>query len=477
MVFHSLDFAAFFLIVVTIYWRVGHRLQNLLLLAASYVFYGWIHPWFVAIMLASTTVDYWAGQRMEDDPARKRHYLWASLGVNLGMLGVFKYFNFFVDNLRTGLAGLGITVAPPVLELALPAGISFYTFQALSYTVDVYKGEMRARRNPIDFALFVAFFPHLVAGPIMRARNLLVQVERPRAWNPDAARTGAVLVVWGLFKKLVVADNVGVIANRVFSQQDPAFEVLWAGVFAFGMQIYADFSAYSDIARGVARWFGFELVLNFNHPYIAHSPNDFWRRWHISLSTWFRDYVYIPLGGNRGRALVAACTLITTFLVSGFWHGASWNYVLWGFYHGVLVWATRAAGRGLALPEHWPGPLAVVQIALTWAAMMAGWLFFRETDGDFLGHFLRLSPASSMPGEAAIGLHFFVLAATWSLPLVVHDLWALARERGVLAVPSIESRMTGLRLTAVQAAGVGVLASLTLVLRSTTSLDFIYFAF
>jgi alginate O-acetyltransferase complex protein AlgI len=477
MVFHSLDFAAFFLIVVTIYWRLPHRAQNVLLLLASYVFYGWVHPWFVLIMLASTTVDFWAGQRMEDDPARKRQYLWASLAVNLGMLGVFKYFNFFADNVREVLAAMGLGVSTPLLEVALPAGISFYTFQALSYTVDVYKGEMHARRDPVDFALFVAFFPHLVAGPIMRARNLLVQVERPRHWDPTRARHGVVLVMWGLFKKLVVADNVGVIANRVFSQQDPAFEVLWAGVFAFGMQIYADFSAYSDIARGVARWFGFELVLNFNHPYVAHSPSDFWRRWHISLSTWFRDYVYIPLGGNRGPAVVASCTLITTFLVSGFWHGASWNYVLWGFYHGTLVWATRGLGRALQLPEHWPGPLAIVQIALTFTATMAGWLFFRETNPDFLGHFLRLSPATTMEGEAAVGLHFFVLAATWSLPIFVHDLWALARERRVAAVSWVESRVTGLRLTAVQAAGVGVLASLTLVLRSTTSLDFIYFAF
>ncbi len=477
MIFHSLDFAAFFLIVVSIYWRLPHRGQNVLLLGASYLFYGWVHPWFVLIMLASTTVDYWAGQRMEDDPARKRAYLAASLGVNLGMLAAFKYFNFFVENVRDVLGAVGLTVAPPLLEIALPAGISFYTFQALSYTVDVYKGEMQARRNPIDFALFVAFFPHLVAGPIMRARNLLVQVEQPRMWNPTLARHGVVLVVWGLFKKLVIADNVGVIANRVFSQQDPAFEVLWAGVFAFGMQIYADFSAYSDIARGVARWFGFELVVNFNHPYIAHSPTDFWRRWHISLSTWFRDYVYIPLGGNCGGAVVAACTLITTFLVSGFWHGASWNYVIWGFYHGALVWITRTVGHSLGLPERWPGPLALVQVALTWVAMMGGWLLFRETNADFLGHFIRLSPATTMQGEAAIGLHFFVLAATWSLPLFIHDLWALARERQVTPVAWLESHMTGLRLAGVQAAGVGVLASLTLVLRSTTSLDFIYFAF
>ncbi|MCC7034531.1 MAG: MBOAT family protein, partial [Acidobacteria bacterium] len=380
MIFHSLDFLVFFAVVVSIYWRLPHRWQNIWLLGASYVFYGWVHPWFVILMLVSTTVDYWAAQRMEEDPGRKKAYLYASLAANLGMLGVFKYFNFFVENVREVLASVGLDVSPPVLELVLPAGISFYTFQALSYTVEVYWGHMKARRNPVDFALFVAFFPHLVAGPIMRAMNLLVQVEQPRTWDTGRARDAVLLVVWGFFKKLVVADNVGVIANRVFSHQDPSFEMLWAGVFAFGLQIYADFSAYSDIARGTARWFGFELILNFNHPYIARSPSDFWHRWHISLSTWFRDFVYIPLGGNRVPALQREANLMATFLVSGLWHGASWNYVLWGLYHGTLVVVTRTVGRLLGLPAKWPGPLAIVQIVLTVSAAFAGWLFFRETN-------------------------------------------------------------------------------------------------
>lgn len=394
MIFHSLDFVVFFLVAVAIYWRLPHRAQNVFLLLASYLFYGWVHPWFVGMMLVSTTVDFWAARRMEDDPARKKWYLWASLTANLGMLGCFKYFNFFVDNVRHVLALAGLDAAPLLLEIILPAGISFYTFQALSYTVDVYRGTMRARRSALDFALFVAFFPHLVAGPIMRAQNLLVQVERPRTFAADAARQALLLMVWGFFKKLVIADNVGVIASRVFSVRDPGFEMLWAGVFAFGIQIYADFSAYSDIARGTARWFGFSLVQNFNHPYIAHSPADFWRRWHISLSTWFRDYVYIPLGGNRVPGLQREMNLIATFLVSGLWHGASWNFVLWGLYHGVLVAVTGTLGRWLRLPERWPGPLALVQIVLTATLMMAGWLFFRETDPAYLRHFLTLSTGS-----------------------------------------------------------------------------------
>jgi alginate O-acetyltransferase complex protein AlgI len=477
MIFHSLDFLAFFVIVVTIYWRLPHRAQNVLLLLASYVFYGWVHPWFVAIMLTSTTVDFWAARRMEDDPARKKWYLWASLAVNLGMLGFFKYFNFFVDNVRHVLGLMGLDVAPPLLQILLPAGISFYTFQALSYTVDVYRGEMHARRRPIDFALFVAFFPHLVAGPIMRAQNLLVQVEQPRRFSADEAQRALLLVVWGFFKKLVIADNVGIIASRVFSVRDPAFEMVWAGVFAFGIQIYADFSAYSDIARGTARWFGFSLVRNFNHPYIAHSPADFWRRWHISLSTWFRDYVYIPLGGNRVPQLQREMNLLATFLVSGLWHGASWNFVLWGLYHGALVSIAGALGRWFRLPERWPGPLAVVQIVVTVSLMMAGWLFFRETDPEYLRRFLLLSPADSTPDERMLGLYLAAMAATWALPLFVDDLWALARERQIGAAQWIAGRAARPGFVGAQLAAAGALVTLILVLRSQVSLDFIYFQF
>jgi D-alanyl-lipoteichoic acid acyltransferase DltB (MBOAT superfamily) len=482
MIFHSVDFLVFFAIVVSIYWRLSHRGQNILLLGASYVFYGWVHPWFVILMLASTTVDYWAAQRMEENPERKKHYLYASLVVNLGMLGVFKYYNFFIDNVREVLAGFGLTVSPPILEIVLPAGISFYTFQALSYTVEVYWGHMRARRNAVDFALFVAFFPHLVAGPIMRATNLLVQVEQPRTWSTDRARDAVLLILWGFVKKLVVADNVGVIANRVFGHQDPSFEMLWAGVFAFGLQIYADFSAYSDIARGTARWFGFALILNFNHPYIASSPTDFWRRWHISLSTWFRDFVYIPLGGNRVGAWQREANLIATFLISGLWHGASWNYVLWGLYHGMLVAVTRAVGAALKLPEKWPGPLALVQVFLTVSAVFVGWLFFRETNPDFLRRWFVLTPAESTLIERQVGVYLFVLAATWGVPLFADDLWALGRDRGWRPVRRAEATWEALGPGSVaravlQGVGAGVLVTLILVLRSRVSLDFIYFQF
>ncbi len=238
----------------------------------------------------------------------------------------------------------GWTCRHPSLAILLPVGISFYTFQELSYTIEVYRGTLRARHNFVDFAAFVCFYPQLVAGPIERASRLLPQVERPRSWSWPAARSALFLIIWGFFKKLVVADNVGVIANKVFSLDAPGFTVLWAGVFAFAIQIYADFSAYSDIARGMAKWLGFDLMVNFDHPYLARGPIDFWRRWHISLSSWFRDYVYIPLGGSRRGRARTLVNVFLTFLISGLWHGASWNYVLWGAYHGVLVVIAAAHG-------------------------------------------------------------------------------------------------------------------------------------
>jgi len=475
MTFHSLPFVVSFPVVLLIYWLLPHRWQNVLLLAASYLFYGWIHPWFVAIMLVSTTVDYWAGQRMEDDPSNRKRYLAASLTVNLGMLGFFKYFDFFIDNVRVALVSFGVHAAPPTLEIILPAGISFYTFQALSYTIDIYRGEMRARRRPIDFALFVAFFPHLVAGPIMRAQNLLRQVETPRVFSVDAARSGAILIAWGFFKKLVVADNVAIVASRIFGHQHPSFELLWVGVFAFGIQIYADFSAYSDVARGVARWLGFELIVNFNRPYIAHSPADFWRRWHISLSTWFRDYVYIPLGGSRVPSPQREANVLATFLLSGLWHGASWNFVLWGLYHGTLLVVTRAAGTFLRLPEKWPGPLALVQIAGTWLLMMAGWVFFRETNPAFLFRYLRLSPFDTTPQEREIAIYMLMTTLPWALLLWLDDAAALWRERAPYWQPA--SGWRPLARLAAEAAAVGALFTLILALRSRISFDFIYFQF
>jgi len=352
----------------------------------------------------------------------------------------------------------------------LPAGISFYTFQSMSYTIDVYRGHAPARTRFIDIAAFVSFFPHLVAGPIMRATNLLPQVEQPRQFSAAAARDATVLIVWGFFKKLVIADNVGVIANKVFALESPDFFVLWAGVFAFAIQIYADFSAYTDIARGVAKWYGFDLIRNFDHPYLATGPVEFWRRWNISLSTWFRDYVYIPLGGSRATGWLWARNVLVTFLLSGLWHGASWNYVLWGLYHGVLLVITRAHRilRPAAKPLHpWVQvPQAVGMFLLT----LVGWLLFRETELSAIVRDLRLAPWHSTPLDRQAGLYLFLLAFGYSITLWAQSLWIEAHRDQPARVP--------LPVTlAFRAVACGAAFAAILVLRSRTSLDFIYFQF
>jgi D-alanyl-lipoteichoic acid acyltransferase DltB (MBOAT superfamily) len=311
LIFHSVDFLVFFVAVTAIYWLLPHRGQNLLLLVTSYFFYGYVHPWFLLLIATSTVIDYCAARGMEAWPRHRRQFMALSVISNFGMLGLFKYFNFFAENVAAVLHAAGLSVSGPVLRIVLPVGISFYTFQAMSYTIDVYCGELRARRSLLDLAVFISFFPHLVAGPIQRATYLLPQVESNRRFSVEQARSGFMLICWGFLKKLVIADNVGVLANKVFALADPTFYLLWAGVFAFAIQIYADFSAYTDIARGTSRWLGFELTENFRHPYLARSPADFWSRWNISLATWFRDYVYIPLGGSARRALrsgSAACS-------------------------------------------------------------------------------------------------------------------------------------------------------------------------
>jgi alginate O-acetyltransferase complex protein AlgI len=472
VIFHSLDFLVFFVLVVALYWSLPHRGQNILLLIASYVFYGYVHPWFLILIGASTVVDYSAARAMDLWPRHRRQFLWLSIVSNFGMLGFFKYFNFFVDNVAEVLSAAGMSVNMPLLRILLPVGISFYTFQAMSYTIDVYKGELRARRSLIDLAVFISFFPHLVAGPIQRASFLLPQVESPRRFSVDKAHSGFVLICWGFFKKLVIADNVGVIANKVFALADPTFYILWAGVFAFAIQIYADFSAYTDIARGTSRWLGFELTENFDHPYLARSPADFWRRWNISLSTWFRDYVYIPLGGSRGGNVRWARNVLVTFLLSGLWHGASWNYVLWGFYHGMLLIVTRRAPRA-ASREPW---LTVPQIVGMFVLTNIGWLMFRETEVAAIWRDLTLSPFGVSDLDRQTGLYLFLLAFLYSVPLWIQSIWVevnrAAAEKPIPdAVPAPWSRI------ALHGVACGLAIAAILVFRSRTSLDFIYFQF
>jgi D-alanyl-lipoteichoic acid acyltransferase DltB (MBOAT superfamily) len=440
-------------------------------------------------------------------PDRRKLWLWLSILSNLGLLGFYKYFNFFIENVAAAGAAVGWNIPPIALRVALPAGISFYTFQSMSYTLDVYRGHAPARTRFVDVAAFVSFFPHLVAGPIMRATNLLPQFERDRTFSPSAARDAALLVIWGLFKKLVIADNVGVIANKVFALESPEFFVLWAGVFAFAVQIYADFSAYTDIARGVAKWYGFDLIRNFERPYLASGPADFWRRWNISLSTWFRDYVYIPLGGSRRGPWRVAANIFITFLVSGLWHGASWNYVLWGAYHGALllvarlsriVWVSfetpsrkphvprptsqapslrlRRGFGGQAKPQvpRWVRPL---QVAGMFLLTCIGWLIFREAELAQLQRHFQLSPADSTDLGRSAGLYLFLLVGLYSIPLWIHDLWAELQGPDLSAALDGPERMVQWPRVATQAALAGLMMAAILTLRSQTALDFIYFAF
>ena len=486
MIFHSLDFVVFFLLVVALYWNLPHRGQNILLLGASYFFYGYVHPWFLILIATSTVIDYCAARGMNARPHFRRQFLWLSMASNIGMLAFFKYFGFFVDNVAAVLGSVGMRVDAPLLHVLLPVGISFYTFQAMSYTIDVYRGELAARRSLLDLAVFISFFPHLVAGPIQRASFLLPQVEARRRFSADKASSGFILICWGFFKKLVIADNVGVITNKVFSLADPTFYVLWAGVFAFAIQIYADFSAYTDIARGTSRWLGFELTQNFDHPYLARSPADFWRRWNISLSTWFRDYVYIPLGGSRATGARWARNILVTFLLSGLWHGASWNYVLWGAYHGLLLLATRGrlrrsaasaspAPRGtaelLAPPPLRAKGVEVAQIVGMFCATLAGWLLFRETELHAIARDLTLVPWHSTPADRQIGLYLFLLAFGYSIPLWAQSIWVEWR-RGRPVAPE-----EGWGRAVVRALAYGAAFAAILALRSRTSLDFIYFQF
>jgi alginate O-acetyltransferase complex protein AlgI len=423
--YNQLLFWLFFAAVYVAYWNLSHRRQNQLLLVASYVFYGFWDYRFLLLIWVSTLIDFIGGLGVAGVPlprgpvgrlasllyggllprlyaARKRreYFLAISMVANLGILGFFKYCDFFINSFDNLLAFFGVHAHAPVLGILLPAGISFYTFQAMSYTIDVYRHEVKPTERFTDFALFVCFFPHLVAGPIMRAHTLLPQVVAERHRRAGDLREGLVLVLVGLFKKVVLSDNLAPIVNAVFyrlaagkTAQLTGAEVL-VGLYAFAFQIYGDFSGYSSIARGISKWLGFDLVVNFHLPYLAVSPSDFWRRWHISLSTWLRDYLYIPLGGNRGGPRREYRNLMLTMLLGGLWHGARWTFVAWGCFHGAILCLFRRLGiKDVAREGHFAHWLfrVVVMFHLT----CAGWLLFRADGfptvvralGLLFGHF------------------------------------------------------------------------------------------
>jgi len=345
VVFNSLQYALFLPVVFVIYWQLGRRAQNLLLLFASWLFYG-LWDWrFLGLMWLTTVVDYLVGRYLadcEDDRKRKRAF-GLSIGLNLVVLGFFKYFNFFIGSMVDLLDTVGIQANEPTLQILLPVGISFYTFHGISYTFDVYRRDIEAARSPLDFAVFVAYFPQLVAGPIGRAHIQLPQFEneRPRL-RTDQVQSGLALILMGLFKKVVIADSIAPYVNEAFADPtNQSWITLVAATWGFALQIYGDFAGYSDVARGSSRLFSIELPVNFEQPYLSRNPTVFWRTWHISLSNWLRDYLYIPLGGNRGGSSTTYRNLMLTMLIGGLWHGAAWTFVVWGGLHGLYLCAHR----------------------------------------------------------------------------------------------------------------------------------------
>lgn len=432
VIFNSLTFLVFFGIVLLLYFRLGHRGQNWMLIVASYVFYGWWDYRFLSLLLFTTFFDYFCALWIEGqpNPAKRRLLLAASMTVNLTVLGVFKYFNFFAESLQHSLGLLGITLSFPMLHVVLPVGISFYTFLSMSYTIDVYRRELRATHNPTDFMLYVAFFPHLVAGPIVRASVLLPQCQQPRKIIPEQVANGLWLILMGYVKKVVVADRLAQVVNWGFSRGGPPFADAnsWLVIYAFAFQIYSDFSGYTDIARGLSKLMGFELVVNFRAPYLVTNPADFWHNWHISLSTWLRDYLYIPLGGNRKGRLRTYGNLMITMLLGGLWHGAGAAYALWGLYHGLLL-ACQRAWRDFVGPRLQPAPRNPARSAWLTNALLAlmffhlvclGWLLFR---------------AGSLP--AGVDQTKFVLHYLATLIVVPHSIHPMARAILILAAVSL----------------------------------------
>lgn len=361
MLFNSLHFVFFLPVVLLAVGILPVRWRNPFLLAASYYFYGSWDWRFLTLLVATTCVDYWAGRTIDAtaDERRRRFVLGLSIAANLGVLGFFKYFNFFVDSARAALAAIGLDAPRPLLDIVLPVGISFYTFQSMSYTIDIYRREMEPARSFWDFALYVAFFPQLVAGPIERATTLLPQLLKPAPVTADRVNVGLMLMLIGFTKKVLIADSVAPEVDRIFA--DPgamsAGELLRGG-YLFVLQIYCDFAGYSDIARGVSELFGVRLMVNFNQPYLTQSLTEFWRCWHISLSTWLRDYLYLPLGGSRRGTFLTYRNLMITWLLAGLWHGANWTYVAWGGLNGLVLAIERALGIGRAARAESANPVA-----------------------------------------------------------------------------------------------------------------------
>jgi D-alanyl-lipoteichoic acid acyltransferase DltB (MBOAT superfamily) len=424
MLFNSGIFLQFFAAFLLLYWLVRNNLlaRNLLIVASSYLFYGWWNFWFLGLLVFSSLFDFCIGIALEktDLAHRRKTLLAGSIAINLCILGFFKYFNFFADSFSVVMAKLGFQVHPVELRVILPIGISFYTFQSMGYAIDVYRREIRSTRDLVGFLAFVSFFPQLVAGPIQRARQLLPQFHEPRRITRTMIEEGIWLSLWGMFKKVALADNLAPLSDMVFQNPLNGGPMVVLGTIAFGFQIYYDFSGYSDIARGVARLLGFEVMQNFRVPYAAQNPRDFWTRWHISLSTWLRDYLYISLGGNRRGPLRTHFNLILTMLIGGLWHGAAWNFVLWGVWHGIGLSMHRLLARGKNKPATGASGFNLFSWLATMLFVFYGWLLFRARSLEQIITMTKSLAHWEMPIWIA---SYLLNLIAFILPVILVDAW------------------------------------------------------
>ncbi|HHO52942.1 MAG TPA: MBOAT family protein [Deltaproteobacteria bacterium] len=472
MSFVQIEFVWLFLAVFVLYWMLpGGRTQNIVLLCASVVFYGWITPLWVLLLYASATIDFVMAQLMVRSPRHRRVWLGASLTSNLGLLFWFKYFDFFVVNVHDALASLGLETSLHALGIVLPAGISFYTFQTMSYTIDVYRGELRPRRSYLDYLVFVSFFPQLVAGPIERAGRLLPQLEQRRVLSWSAVESGLGLALWGGFKKLVIADTLAPYVDKVFLLKDTGGPLIWAATAAFMVQIYADFSGYTDIARGTAKMLGIHLVRNFDEPYRATTTPEFWQRWHMSLSTWIRDYLLAPLLGDADaiRPIRFAVAITVTMVVMGVWHGAGWNFVLFGLFQAACILGYALALRNLpeAARRVPGGRTLAAAFHLTFVGGI-GALMFREPSVYRIWMHLSSNPLDATPHQWRAVVTILSLLFVLNTPLVIEHF----AKRTV--IPRWKRTPWWLPLQTTVWSVYVVLMSISY---RTTSMDFIYFQF
>jgi alginate O-acetyltransferase complex protein AlgI len=434
MLFNSWIFLPFFILVFVVYWALPTRWQNRWMILMGYIFYGAWDWRFLGLLLGTTIIDYCVGIALDRTSlqVKRKQILTISLCANLGALGFFKYFNFFASSMMALMHAFGIRADAHLIHIILPVGISFYTFQSMSYTIDVYRRKIPASRRFEDFVLYVSFFPQLVAGPIERGGMLLPQIEAPRTFRAEQFGEGLWLTLLGLFKKVVIADNLANVANSVFDAQSrPHGVACLLGLYAFAYQIYCDFSGYSDMARGLAKLLGFELMLNFNLPYLAQNPSEFWHRWHISLSTWLRDYLYIPLGGSRGGEAKTYRNLMITMLLGGLWHGASWTFILWGAFHGIALSLHRwlftapAAAKKADLQSKSLG-LSIVSCFGMFQLTCLGWLLFRASSVHQVGSFISSIFMDFRPDAQSAKMLFSL--CLFVLPLWALDLYAMNRD-------------------------------------------------